>query len=70
VTHSSPINATTYERIHALLACEIGTARDALRQAPWAQSGRLVLAGASEGAVPVARYDRAAFVVRIVYSWS
>jgi len=70
VTYTSPIDPTTYEQIHALRGSEIDAALGSLRLAPWARQDRLVLAGASEGAVPVARYAGAAFAGRIVYSWS
>jgi len=72
VTYSSPIAAELYERIHAMRLSEIDPALQALRQQPWADPGRLVLAGASEGAVPVARYPdpERRFLARMVFSWS
>jgi dienelactone hydrolase len=70
VTYKSPIDKESYERIHALRASEIAPALAALRGQAWADSGRLVLAGTSEGAVPVARYPGSEFVARILYAWS
>ena len=45
-------------------------ALQALRQQPWADTSRLVLAGTSEGAAAVARHDGTGFAGRIIYSWS
>ncbi len=70
VTYNSPIDKESYERILALRASEIEPALTALRDQVWADTGRLILAGASEGAVPVARYQGSDFMARIVYSWS
>ena len=70
VTYKSPIDKAAYERIHALRTAEIAPALAALQAQPWADTRRLVLAGASEGAVPVARHAGAAFAARIIYAWS
>jgi dienelactone hydrolase len=70
VTYTSPIDKETYERIHALRNSEITATLAALKKAPWADQNRLILAGASEGAVPVARYTGKEFAGRIIYSWS
>jgi dienelactone hydrolase len=70
LTYTSPIDKETYERIHALRASEIDIALKALAQATWADTGRMVLAGTSEGATAVARDEHAAFAGRIVYAWS
>ena len=70
VTYKSPIDKESYERIHALRATEIAPALAALRGQSWADFGRLILAGTSEGAVPVARYPGSEFVARILYAWS
>ena len=70
VTYRSPIDKASYERIHALRASEIAPVLAALRSQSWADPTRLVLAGASEGAVPVARYRGNEFIARIIYSWS
>lgn len=70
VTYKSPIDKDSYERIHALRASEIAPALQALGNQNWADMGRLVLAGTSEGAVPVARYKGADFMARILFAWS
>lgn len=70
VVYKSPVGRDVYERIHALRASEIGIALAALREAPWADAARVVLAGTSEGAVAVARHDGAGVAGRIVYAWS
>jgi dienelactone hydrolase len=70
VTYTSPIDKETYERIHTLRNSEITATVAALRNAPWADQTRLILAGASEGGVPVARYAGKEFAGRIIYSWS
>lgn len=70
VTYKSPIDKASYERIHDLRASEIRPALLALRDQPWADTSRLVLAGTSEGAVAVARYPGREFAARLIYSWS
>ena len=70
VTYKSPIDKAAYERIHALRASEIAPALQAARTQPWADAERLVLAGTSEGAVPVARHSGADVLARLVYAWS
>lgn len=70
LTYASPASKETYEAIHALRASEIAPVVAALKTVGWCDDARLVLAGASEGAVAVARDDGAAFAARIVYSWS
>ena len=55
ITYTSPIDVSTYEKIHAMRAAEIQAAVQALANMQWADRSRLVLAGTSEGAVPVAR---------------
>ena len=70
VTYTSPIDKDSYERIHALRASEIGPTLDALKSQTWIDENRLVLAGTSEGAVPVARYSGAEFMARILFAWS
>jgi dienelactone hydrolase len=70
LTYTSPVGKAVYERIHALRGSEIDLTLAALRSAPWADAGRLLLAGTSEGAVAVARYSGQGFVGRMVYSWS
>jgi dienelactone hydrolase len=70
VTYTSPIDRVRYERIHALRLSEIAPSLKAVQGQAWADPGRLVLAGASEGGVPVARYPGNEFAARMVYSWS
>ena len=70
LTYTSPIAADTYERIHALRASEIRLAMDALRKTTWADTTRIVLAGASEGGPAVARYEGSDIAARMIYSWS
>ncbi len=69
-TYKSPIDKALYERIHALRASEIAPALAALKAQPWADASRLVLAGTSEGAVPVARYGGTEFAARMLFAWS
>lgn len=70
VTYTSPVDKSMYEKIHALRASEIALAVKALRSAAWADTTRMVLAGASEGAPAVARHAGDEFAGRIIYSWS
>lgn len=70
VTYKSPIDKDSYERILALRASEIAPALEALKTQEWADTTRLVLAGTSEGAVPVARYPGQEFAARMLYAWS
>jgi dienelactone hydrolase len=70
VTYKSPIGKADYERIHALRGSEIAPALQALQSKPWADMGKLVLAGTSEGAVPVARYGGNEFAARMMFAWS
>ena len=50
------IDKVSYEKIHALRASEVAPALAALKSQAWADSSSLILAGTSEGSVPVARY--------------
>ncbi len=72
LTYKSPVAKDVYEKIHALRGSEIDLAVLAVKAAPWADSTRLVLAGTSEGATAVARYNVAndSFAGRVVFSWS
>ena len=70
VVYKSPIDKESYERIHALRASEIAPALEAILSQTWADKDRLILAGTSEGAVPVARYKGAEFAARLMYAWS
>lgn len=70
ITYTSPIGKDLYEKIHALRASEIALALRAVRDAPWADPDRIVLAGTSEGAVAVARWRGDGLAGRLIYSWS
>jgi dienelactone hydrolase len=70
VTYKSPISVSQYEQIHAMRESEIAPSLLALQSAVWADAGRIVLAGSSEGGVPVARFPGKAFAARMVFSWS
>ena len=70
VTYKSPIDKESYEKIHALRASEIAPVLAALKNQTWVDSRSLILAGTSEGAVPVARYSGTEFIARILYAWS
>lgn len=70
VTYKSPIAVDSYERIHALRASEIAPTLAALKTAAWADPQRVVLAGTSEGSVPVARQAGGDFAAKILFAWS
>jgi dienelactone hydrolase len=70
VTYKSPIDKDAYEKILALRASEIAPTLAALKNQTWADPTRLILAGTSEGAVPVARYPGTEFSARMLYAWS
>lgn len=70
LSYRSPVARDVYERVHALRASEVELALRAVRNAPWADPERIVLAGASEGAVAVARHDASGVRARMVFSWS
>ncbi len=70
VTYTSPIDKSSYERIHALRAAEIAPSLEALKRQPWVDASRLILAGTSEGSVPVARYSGTEFAARMLFAWS
>ncbi|HPV24287.1 MAG TPA: dienelactone hydrolase family protein [Casimicrobium sp.] len=69
-TYSSPVDKDFYEKLHALRGSEISAALAGVKQAAWADTTRLVLAGTSEGAVAVARYTGKEFAARMIFSWS
>lgn len=70
VTYKSPVAKDFYEKLHALRASEIAPTLQAVKRAAWANPTALVLAGTSEGSVPVARYDGSEVAARLIYSWS
>ena len=68
VTYKSPISKAEYEQMHALRASEIAPMLAALTALPWVDGARIVLAGTSEGSVPVARYSGTEFAARILFA--
>jgi dienelactone hydrolase len=70
LTYTSPIDKETYEKLHAFRASEIDITLKALQKMPWVDARRIVLAGTSEGAVPVARYTGKEFAGRMMFAWS
>jgi hypothetical protein len=70
LTYKSPIGKDVYEKLHAFRGSEIDIALAALKGAAWADPASIVLAGASEGAVPVARRGAEGFRARMIFSWS
>ncbi len=70
LTYTSPIDKETYEKLHAFRATEIDITLKALQQMSWADTTKIVLAGTSEGSVPVARYPGKEFAGRILFAWS
>jgi dienelactone hydrolase len=70
LTYTSPVDKDTYEKIHAFRASEIEITLKALQNMPWVDASKIVLAGTSEGSVPVARYTGKEFAGRIMFAWS
>ncbi len=70
LTYQSPIDKPTYERVHGLRLAELRYALDHAAALPWVDAGHIVVAGTSEGAVPVARLDDPRPVGRLLYAWS
>jgi dienelactone hydrolase len=70
VTYKSPIDKASYEKMHALRSSEIAPTLAALKTQAWADPRSLILAGTSEGSVPVARHTGTEFAARILYAWS
>lgn len=70
VTYKSPIDVDSYERVHALRGLEIAPTVQALKSQTWVDASQLILAGSSEGSVPVAQYTGTEFMARILYAWS
>jgi dienelactone hydrolase len=69
ILYKSPIDKATYEKVHALRQSEVDIVLEALPSLPWADTSRIVLAGTSEGGVPVARHG-GRFAGRMIFSWS
>ena len=70
LSYKSPVDTATYERVHSLRLSEIEPTLTALKLAPWADTKKMVLAGSSEGSVPVSRYAGTEFAAKIMYAWS
>jgi hypothetical protein len=70
LTYTSPIDKDTYEKLHAFRASEIEITLKALQKMAWVDANKIVLAGTSEGSVPVARYKGKEFAGRILFAWS
>ena len=70
VTYKSPASKDIYEAVHVQRREELELAFAAVRSAPWADAGKLFLAGSSEGAVAVARYGGDSLAGRILFAWS
>jgi dienelactone hydrolase len=70
VTYKSPIDVDSYERVHTLRGSEIAPTVQALKSQTWVNASQLILAGSSEGSVPVAQYTGNEFMARILYAWS
>lgn len=74
ITYKSPIPKADYEVVHALRAVELNAAIAALPSIPFADTKRFVIAGTSEGAVAVARYQAPEGAAqekgRLIFSWS
>ncbi len=73
LAYASPAPVEIYEQVHLMRSLELDFAIRHLKDLPWF-NGKVVLAGTSEGGVPVARYDRSENELkelgRIIYSWS
>lgn len=67
---AAPASTAVYENVHSVRASEVDLALAAVRDLPWADLTRLVLAGEGEGAVAVARYPGHTFAARIIFGWS
>ncbi len=70
MTYTSPIDKDMYEKLHAFRSTEIEITLKALQKMPWVDQTKIVLAGTSEGSVPVARYLGREFLGRIMFAWS
>jgi dienelactone hydrolase len=70
LTYTSPIDKDTYEKLHDFRASEIEITLKALQKMTWVDTNKIVLAGTSEGSVPVARYKGKEFAGRIMFAWS
>ncbi len=70
IMYKSPVSKEIYEQVHALRAAELKAAIDYLSRQPWVDRTRLMIAGTSEAAVSIARYDGPAVAARMIFAWS
>lgn len=74
MTYKSPVAKADYEIVHSMRSAELTAAIAALPQLPFADASRFVIAGTSEGAVAVARYQATANAPkekgRLIFSWT
>jgi dienelactone hydrolase len=70
ITYRSPAAKTAMEQVHALRSSELEYTLSKLRELPWVDPDRVVVAGFGEGAVAVARYGGAGVRGRMVFGWS
>jgi dienelactone hydrolase len=70
LTYKSPAPKDVYEAVHVQRREELDLAFSAVREAPWADTGKIFLVGSSEGAVAVARHDDDRLAGRILFAWS
>lgn len=74
IKYKSPIPAADYEVVHALRSTELQATMAALPSLSFADTQRVVIAGTSEGAVTVARYQATPGAVaekgRLIFSWT
>jgi dienelactone hydrolase len=70
LTYTSPVPAAVTERIHALRLAELEHALAQARLLPWVDPARIIIAGSSEGAVPIGRLVATPEPAgRIITSW-
>ena len=70
LTYVSPVPAVVTERIHSLRLAELEHALTQARALPWVDPARIVIAGSSEGAVPIGRLVTTPEPAgRIITSW-
>lgn len=70
LTYKSPVGKDVYERVHALRLGELETALREAVKIRWVDARRILVAGTSEGSVPVARLGAAGDAGRLLYAWT
>lgn len=70
LTYKSPVAIDLYERVHALRLAELENALAQAKALPWVDPAKIVVAGTSEGGVPVARLAGNQPAARLIYAWS